>query len=391
MEFLVNAAYYVLPFIILLGVLVFVHELGHYAVAKFCGVKVVEFSIGFGKKLFGFFDKSGTEWKVCLIPLGGYVKMLGDDDASSSTANADGLSDIEKKQAFSFQSPYKKLLISLAGPAANYIFAITIFAGVFFFLGKISFPAVVGSVIEGGAAQKAGILANDKILSVNGSKVENFEDVKREVDLTTGLVKLEILRNESVVNLEFPLEMMAVDADLNNTTEIDAKEKDSVKKSDEPKAKPMLGIRSSTAISYEYIDMSFFQAISESVKETVKITDLTLRGVGQMITGQRNADEVGGILRIAEMSGDISKESGFVDFLIFMALLSINLGLINLFPIPVLDGGHVVFYTLEIITRRELNEKFKEWLFRLGIFLIILLMVFATYNDVARLFNRWFS
>lgn len=375
MEWLINAVYYVVPFIVLLGVLVFVHEFGHYLMAKMTGVKVAEFSIGFGKKLAGFTDKSGTLWKICAIPLGGYCKFLGDDDASSSTSDNSKVSEEDKKHAFAFQNPFKKLAIVVAGPAANYLFAIMIFAGVFYFLGKIEFPPVVGEVIKGGAAEQAGVLTNDRILSVNGVKVVNFDDVRKEVDLSTSAkVKLEIKRGDKDISLSFALQPVALDVEPAQ---------------DAPK--PMLGIRSVSLVEVNPIKISIFQAVADATKETWRITDTTLRGVGQMITGQRGADEVGGILRIAEMSGDISKQSGFLDFLVFTALLSINLGLINLFPIPVLDGGHVVIYLIEIITRREINEKAKEYVFKFGLFLILSLMIFATYNDVARLVNRWFS
>lgn len=375
MDWLINALYYVVPFIVLLGILVFVHEMGHYLVAKFTGVKVDEFSIGFGKELMGFSDKSGTHWKICAIPLGGYCKFLGDGDASSSTDGEAKLSDEDKKYAFSTQSPFKKLLIVLGGPGANYLFAILIFASVFYFAGRIDFPAVVGEVIQGSAAEQAGILPQDKILSVNGKKVTNFADVRKEVDLAAdGKVKVEINRGDKVLNLAFTLKEVSV--------------------AEEPtleKPKAMLGIRSVNIVEVTPLKIGLIQAFADAGKETWKITDMTLRGVGQMITGKRGAEEVGGIVRIAEMSGDISKQSSGLDFLIFMALLSINLGLINLFPIPVLDGGHVVIYVLEIISRRELNEKIKEGMFKFGLFLIISLMLFATYNDFARLFHRWFS
>lgn len=377
MEWLINLAYYIVPFVVLLGILVFVHELGHFLVAKLVGVKVEEFSIGFGRKLWSFNDKSGTEWKICAIPLGGYVKMLGDADATSTTAdeNVKTLSEEEKKSAFNYQSPYKKLAISLAGPAANYIFAILIFASIFLFVGKIEFPAIVGEVIKGGAAEQAGMLVNDKVLSVNGVKVESFEELRREVDMSVdGKVKLEVERNGQMINLAFPLKVIEV-ADVDGSMQ----------------KKSMIGIKSVNSIEVKPANFSVLEALKDATLESWNVTTLTLRGVGQMLTGKRSSDEVGGIIRIAEMSGDISKKDGSLDFLVFMALLSINLGLINLFPIPVLDGGHVVIYVIEILTGRELNEKVKEVMFKFGFFLIIALMVFATWNDFVRLFHRWFS
>ena len=376
MEWLINAVYYVVPFIVLLGVLVFVHELGHYLMAKFTGVKVDEFSIGFGKKLWGFTDRSGTEWKICAIPLGGYCKFLGDGDAASSTDESASVAEEGKKYAFAFQNPFKKLAIVIAGPAANYVFAILVFAGVFFFLGKVDFPAVVGEVIKGGAAEQAGVLAGDRILKVNGKAVNSFAEVRQEVDMNTAeKVSLEIKRGEQFITLSFLLKVIPLEEEVNQPAE--------------PKA--MLGIRSVNIVEVQPSQISLAAAFRDATLETWRITEMTLRGVGQMITGKRDADEVGGIIRIAEMSGDISKQSGFLDLLIFAALLSINLGLINLFPIPLLDGGHVVIYLIEIVTGKELNETVKDYVFKFGLFLIISLMVFATYNDFARLFHRWFS
>ena len=376
MEWLINAVYYVVPFIVLLGVLVFVHELGHYLMAKFTGVKVDEFSIGFGKKLWGFTDRSGTEWKICAIPLGGYCKFLGDGDAASSTDESASVAEEDKKYAFAFQNPFKKLAIVIAGPAANYVFAILVFAGVFFFLGKVDFPAVVGEVIKGGAAEQAGVLAGDRILKVNGKAVNSFAEVRQEVDMNTAeKVGLEIKRGEQLITLSFPLKVIPLEEEVNQPAE--------------PKA--MLGIRSVNIVEVQPSQISLAAAFRDATLETWRITEMTLRGVGQMITGKRDAHEVGGIIRIAEMSGDISKQSGFLDLLIFAALLSINLGLINLFPIPLLDGGHVVIYLIEIVTGKELNETVKDYVFKFGLFLIISLMVFATYNDFARLFHRWFS
>ncbi len=376
MSWLINSAYYIIPFIFLLGVLVFVHEFGHFIVARLCKVKVSEFSIGFGKKLWGRIDKHGTEWRIGAIPLGGYCKFLGDEDASSSSGSCEDLSEEDKKYAFALQNPFKKLAIVIAGPGFNYLFAIFIFASIFYFLGKLDFPAVVGHVISGSAAESGGVLVGDKILKVNGIKIKGFSELTQEVSMHTGGdINLEVERKNEIIKLSFPLKALT------------PKDEPSLK---EP-SKMMLGVRSISCAEVKHIDMSLGQAVVDAFAETWRITEVTLRGVGQMISGKRDSKEVGGILRIAEMSGDISKKSGWLDFISFMALLSINLGLINLFPIPLLDGGHVVFYTLEIITRRELNDKIKEYIFRFGFFILIALMLFATYNDFVHLFNRWFS
>ena len=376
MDWLLNTIYYVVPFIVLLGVLVFVHELGHFLVARLCGVKVTEFSIGFGRKLWGWTDRKGTEWKLSLIPLGGYCKFLGDEDAASASQSDKNIASEEQKYAFANQNPFKKLAIVIAGPAANYFFAIIVFTSIFFFLGKMDFPAVVGDVIKGGAAEKAGVLKGDKILSVNGKKVATFTELRQEVEMhVDDKIKLEIERDGNIKSFSFPLQIVPLEVEANQSS----------------KPRPMLGIHSLNAVEITPIEVGLGEAFVDSLKETWRITEVTLRGLGQMITGRRNADEVGGIIRIAEMSGDISREQGLIDFIIFMALLSINLGLINLFPIPLLDGGHVVIYSIEIITRREINETVKEYIVRCGLFVLIALMLFATYNDFARLFHRWFS
>lgn len=374
MDFIVNIIYYVVPFLFLLGVLVFVHEFGHYIIAKITGVKVAEFSIGFGKMLWGKTDSSGTLWKVSAVPLGGYCKFLGDTDAASSGNDSSELSEEDKKYAFAFQNPFKKLAIVIGGPAFNYLFAVVVFACIFTTFGKMEFPPVIGSVIENSPAAKAGIKAKDKIVSVDGRKVKSFNEFRQEIEMSTsGEVKLVLMRGKKELKLNVKLAPVIVGENK------------------EQSKKPMLGVTSVTEIEFSPTKMTFFEAVKEAFVECYNISAVTLRGVGQMITGKRNTDELGGIVRIAEMSGDITKTSSWIDFLVFMALLSINLGLINLFPIPMLDGGHVVIYLIEIILRREINEQAKEYIFKFGFFLLIALMVLATYNDFARLFNRWFS
>ena len=374
MDFLVNVAYYVIPFIILLGVLVFVHEFGHYLVAKLCGVKVDEFSIGFGKKLFGWTDKSGTLWKVSAVPLGGYCKFLGDADASSGESKTDDLTEEEKKYAFAFQNPFKKLAIVIGGPGFNYLFAVLVFTGIFWLLGSMDFPPVIGGVIKGSAAEQAGILPQDKILSVDGHAVKTFQEFRQEIELnTSGAVALELMRGDKKINSTVTLKNIPLEVENNQDQ------------------KPMLGVSSVSTAEFTADNLSFGEAFIDACVKVGQMTTMTLRGVGQMITGKRGTEDLGGIVRIAEMSGDISKSNSWIDFLIFMALLSVNLGLINLFPIPLLDGGHVVIYIIEILLRREINEQAKNYVFKAGFVLLIALMVFATYNDVVRLINRWIS
>ncbi len=377
MQWLINMAYYVLPFLVLLGILVFVHELGHFWVARLLGVKVDEFSIGFGKELWGRTDRKGTHWKIAAVPLGGYCKFFGDEDSASAAESEKlkDLSDEEKKHVFQFLPPFKKILIAVAGPAANYLFAVLVFTSIFMALGKMDFPPVVGSVIKGSAAEQGGIQANDRILTINGHKINNFKDINYEVTLAVdGKADVVLLRDgtEKEISLNLvPVEMK--NSDGTTTSQV------------------MLGIKSLSIMEVDHERLGFFAALHDASVETADITMATLRGVGQMITGKRGGEDVGGIIRIAEMSGDITKQNGILDFVVFMALLSINLGLINLFPIPMLDGGHIVINLIELVTRRELGVKFKEILFKTGFALIMALMIFATWNDVVRLINRWFA
>ena len=379
MEWIINTVYYVVPFIVLLGILVFVHEFGHFIVARLSGVQVDAFSIGFGRSLWSRKDKYGTEWKLSLIPLGGYCQFLGDADGASAGVDekVQTLTEEEKKKAFPFQNPFKKLAIVLAGPLANYFFAIVIFTIIFASLGKVVFPPIVGEVIAGSAAEKAGIIANDRILSVNGHHISSFDDIRKEVTLidNDNIATIVLERNSESMTLTFPiteLEYPAMGGDV-------------------PTKQRMLGIKSLNKVEVEYIQMGIGTAFVDAVQQTWDLTMVTLYGVGQMITGKRSSEELGGIIRIAEMSGDITKRYGWLDFVMFMAMLSVNLGLINLFPIPVLDGGHIVIFLLEIITGKEINSRVKETLFKIGFGLLLLLMVFATWNDVVHLFDRWFN
>ena len=378
MEWLLNIIHYVVPFLILLGVLVFVHEFGHFIVARWTGVSVSAFSIGFGKELWSTTDKKGTVWKISAIPLGGYCQFLGDADESSSTSEVDlsKYSEEEKKHLFVTQSPYKKLAISVAGPLFNYLFAFITFFGLFYFIGSYDIPPVVSDVIKDSPAQTAGIMKNDKIIEINGKKINDWSDINKEISIAIDNVALKIERNNQVISVNVPLVEMEYAFD----------------ETEKPIKRRMIGIKGETK-QFKVVkdNFQFIPSIKKSAEEVYNITDMTLRGIGQMIMGERSGEDVGGIIRIAEMSGDISKTRGILDFLYFMALLSINLGLINLFPIPVLDGGHVVIYLLEIVSRREINAKLRDGLFKIGLGFILFLMVFATWNDIQHLITRWFD
>lgn len=378
MEWILNIIHYVIPFLVLLGVLVFVHEFGHFIVARSLGVSVSAFSIGFGKELWSRTDKKGTVWKISAIPLGGYCQFLGDADESSSTSNVDlsKYTEEEQKHLFATQTPYKKLAIAIAGPLFNYLFAFITFFGLFYFVGSYDIPPVVSEVIKESPAEKAGIITGDKILEINGNKINDWSDISKEVSIAIDNVNMKIERNSEEITVTVPLVDMEYAFD----------------ESEKPVKRRMIGIKGE-AKQFKIIkdNFNFGASVKKAAEEVYNVTDMTLRGVGQMITGERSGEDVGGIIRIAEMSGDISRTRGILDFLYFMALLSINLGLINLFPIPVLDGGHVVIYLLEIVSRRELNTKFRDYLFKIGLGFILFLMVFATWNDIKHLITRWFE
>ena len=372
---LLNLIYYVIPFIVLLSILVFVHEFGHFLVARWCGVKVSAFSIGFGKTLWSKTDKKGTVWKISAVPLGGYCQFLGDGDASSSsTEGLENLNDEDKKHAFAFQNPFKKLAIVLAGPGFNYLLAILIYFVLFAAFGRFSLPPVVSEVLEGGAAESAGILQGDRITVINGHEIKEWSDISKEILLSPNhFASIDVLRGNEA--LHFDVELVEMDKVQRNQT---------------TQKQYMLGVKSLGALEFTHEKFSLPQAFVESCKEVWNVTVMTLRGVGQMIAGERGSEDVGGVIRIAEMTGDITKDESLFDFVTFLALLSINLGLINLFPIPVLDGGHVVIFVLEILTGRPMKEKTKEYLFKAGFLILVALMVFATFNDIVHLIKRLF-
>lgn len=366
MEFITGT---LIPFIIVISVIVFVHEWGHFIVARLCGVRVETFSIGFGKELFGWNDRHGTRWRVSLLPLGGYVKMFGDADPAS-TADENALQEMteeEKKSAFHYKPLWQKASVVFAGPAINFIFAIIVFVGFFMFIGYPQTPPVAGDVLEGSAAAEAGMEPGDRILEIDGEEIHYFADISRLVSLNPEHeLKFTILRNgEPLEKVIVPTLEETTDA-FGNTVKVGR-----------------LGISTADLI-YEPVGPG--DALVFAVRDTFKIVQSTLTAVGQMIAGDRGTEELGGVLRIAKYSGQ-SAERGIEGMLWFMAMLSVNLGLINLFPIPLLDGGHLFYYLIEAVTRRPVNQQIQEYGFKLGFSIIILLMLFTTVNDIIHI---WF-
>ncbi len=369
MEFINTVPAYALPFLLVLSVLVFVHEFGHYIVARWCGVRVEIFSIGFGRELFGFNDSHGTRWKFCIIPLGGYVQMYGDADPASATQDEKkvaALTPEQKRIAFFYKPVWQRALIVFAGPAINFIYAVLVMTFLFSSQGQIYAPAEVGGLVEDGAAIKAGFQIGDRIVSVNGRNISRFQDLQRQVTIN--------LASEMIMGIERSGDLLTIRV-----------RPDVIEQVDNFGFRHMvgrLGIVSAgkTAIEKHSIPSSFVAAVGE----TWSMSAATLRAIGQMIVGTRSAEELGGVIRIGAYAKEFS-DAGWMSLLMFSALISVNLGLINLFPIPLLDGGHLVFYAYEAAFRRPMNEKVRMVGVRLGYMLVIALMVFATLNDLIQL------
>ena len=364
MQDLLTFTEYTVAFLVVLSIVVFVHEMGHFLIARLCGVRVLEFSIGFGKKLYSRKDKKGTNWCLRAIPLGGFVQMFGDADATSakSDKNIKELSDEEKKVAFPFQPVWKKISIIFAGPATNYIFAILLMAGIFMVYGQIRIPPVVGSVKEGTPAAAAGLLAGDRIVNIDGNDIKEFSDIKRWIVLApSNEILLTVQRDNKT------LEVKAVLAD-------DASNR-------------ILGVSSQTIAEGDVESMSLFPALYEATKLAVTMTADTMIYLKQVILSARSPDEMRGPLGIAEASGDAVK-GGVLSFLLFLVQISIGIGLINLFPIPLLDGGQIVVYVIEGIRRKPMSEKTLEKALTFGMILLIGLLLLTLWNDIPRIFNR---
>ncbi len=368
---------YVIPFVIVLSVLVFVHEWGHYIVARMCGVKVETFSIGFGKEIFGWTNKAGTRWKISWLPFGGYVQMFGDMDPSSARHEDEDktpLTEEEKKVAFYSQPIGKRSAIVAAGPTVNFIFAIFILTGLYTFVGQPYTPPVVGKLMVGSPADKAGIRPDDKILYLDDTKIYRFQDMVQFVS----------------VNLDKPIVIRLVHSIGKDAwskkvvtmrvTPALIHEKDRFGFESE---RGQLGIYAPPKGSAmkKHTLVSAFIAANEDVWGIARDT---LKAIWQMIDGTRSTDELGGILRIGAYAGDFAQQ-GIISLISFAALLSVNLGLINFLPVPMLDGGHLAFYAMEKIRGKPPGERFQEYALRVGLTFILGIMLFSTWNDMIQL------
>ena len=360
---------YIIPFIILILVVVFIHEYGHYYFARKYGVGVTDFSIGFGKEIFGWNDKSGTRWKICWIPLGGYVKFFGDRNVFSQADHEKILEQYSKEdqdKLFVIKPLYQRALIVFGGPLANFLLAIVIFFSIYTFIGKDFTPAVINEVQKDSPAMIGGLQQNDIILEIDGNKVESILDVSKLIMMsTTEYIDFKISRYDNDILLKIKPKIIQSEDNLGNKI-----------------SKRIVGI---TLIPYNnqinHVKLGPIKALTHSINEVYFVCSSSLKYLGSMIFGSGDTSQLGGPIRIAKISGQVA-EFGIIPFLSMMAYISISLGLINLFPIPLLDGGHLMFYGFEKILGRPLSQKTQEGFFRIGMFLLLSLMFFATFNDL---------
>ncbi|MBF0304236.1 MAG: RIP metalloprotease RseP [Alphaproteobacteria bacterium] len=357
---------YVIIFLVILTVVVFVHEMGHYLVARWNGVRIDVFSIGFGRELFGWNDKSGTRWRVSLLPLGGYVKMFGDEDESSAGATKRELTPEEQAVSFHHKRVGQRFAIVAAGPLANFAFGILVLAALFVWAGQPMTAPVVGKVVENSAAAEAGIQLGDRIVSINGQTIRRFQDIQHIVRL----------------RIDEPLTLVVARGDGTVTVTTRARVTETTDMFGNQHRIPVLGIGASVdQATRDVVRHGPVSALVAAVEETGTIVGSTFTALGQMIAGTRDSEELGGPLRIAKGAGQAA-QMGIESVISYVILLSINLGLINLFPIPLLDGGHLAFYTVEALRGRPLSIRAQEYGFRIGLFLVFALMIFATRNDL---------
>jgi len=361
---------YLLPFIAALTIIVFIHELGHFLVARWCGVAVEVFSIGFGREIFGWNDRHGTRWKVCWLPLGGYVKFEGDANPTSLPQASPEAGTIRTAGNFHGKPVWKRAAVVAAGPIANFLLSIVIFARVFAFVGMPMNEPRVGTVQPGSAAEKAGITSGDLIAAIDGVKIETFGDIVKSVSFRGGeLLNVTIDRNGTPIVLNIVVGTVEEPDGFGGTSR-----------------RGLLGISPpKETVATPLRRLSITDAVSQGTSETWRIVSVTFKYLGKLVRGQENSKQIGGPVSIAKMAGDAAS-SGVIRFAIFIAFLSTSVGLINLFPIPMLDGGHLVYYAIETVSGKPLGKQAQEWGFRVGLSLVAMLMAFGFWNDLTRVF-----
>ncbi len=367
---------YLVPFLFVLTIVVFFHELGHFLVARWCGIKVLTFSLGFGPELVGFYDRYGTRWKLSAVPLGGYVKFFGDENAASAPDHAAHavMTESEKKDSFIGQAVGARGAVVAAGPIANFVLAIAIFAGIFMIVGKQTTSARVDAIQEGSAAAAAGFQPGDLVLSIDGEKIDSFADMQRIVSISSGEpLKIVVERQGAPVSLNATPQLKEIKDGYGNTHRLG-----------------VLGIsRSMAADDIKTERLGPIDAVKLGAQETWFVVDRTLSYIGGVFVGRESADQLGGPIRIAQVSGQVCHT--FPACMHLTAVLSVSIGLLNLFPIPLLDGGHLLFYLIESIRGRPLSERAQEVGFRIGLAIVVMLMLFATFNDLHGIYSSWLS
>jgi regulator of sigma E protease len=361
---------YVIPFLFVLTVVVFVHELGHFLVARWCGVGVKTFSIGFGPEIFGFNDRHGTRWRFSWIPLGGYVKFIDDENAASAGQKPlDQLTPEERNQSFQAKSLGQRAAVVAAGPIANFILAIVIFAAIFAFFGERVTAAKVDVVNPGSAAERAGFLPGDRVVSIDGQEIQSFSEMQRIVGTSPDQpLHFVVDRNGQLVDITATPERKEITDHFGNTIRLG-----------------LLGIqRSASPDDWTLKRHDPVTAVIMAVKECYFVISRSLAYLYDVVTGREKADQLGGPIRIAQVSGQVAT-AGFVALLNLAAIISVSIGMLNLFPIPMLDGGHLLFYAIEAIRGRPLSEATQEIGFRIGLAFVLMLMLFATWNDLIHL------
>jgi regulator of sigma E protease len=362
---------YIVPFLFVLTIVVFFHELGHFLVARWCGVKVQAFSIGFGPEIIGFNDRYGTRWKLSAIPLGGFVKFFGDDNAASVPDHAAtaAMSEEEKKVSFVYKPVGSRAAVVAAGPIANFILSIVIFAAIFGTVGRQYTSARVDTVQPNSAAQTAGFKPGDLVIEINGEKIDSFADMQRIVSISAGEpIQVRVERDGKEITLKATPELRELKDNFGNVHRLG-----------------VLGIsRSMHPGDIKTQTYGPIGAVVEGARETWFIVDRTLTYIAGVFAGREAADQLGGPIRIAQVSGQVAS-AGFVALMHLTAVLSVSIGLLNLFPIPLLDGGHLLFYGIEAARGRPLSERSQEIGFRIGLAIVVMLMIFATFNDILHL------
>ena len=356
------------PFLVALTILVFFHELGHFWVARLAKVRVEVFSVGFGAELFGWNDKAGTRWKIGVIPLGGYVKMFGQSDLpGDEDEDQPPLTDKEKAVSFQHKTLAQRTAIVAAGPIANFLLSVVLIAGLMATFGTARPYAGVGEMMPGSAAAEAGFESGDRIVSIDDEAVEWFSDLVRIVSVQPEiLLKIKVRRGDDEFVLTATPKRHQQPGAEGKTVEIG-----------------LLGVRYDPQ-QMHYERQNPLMAVWLGIQQTASLTEKTLSFLGQVISGRQGTEGIGGPLRIVQYAG-ITFQSGIENFILFLAVLSINLGLINLFPIPILDGGHLLFFAVEAIRGRPLGPQAQEYGFRFGLILVLILMVFVTWNDLVQL------